>query len=187
MNYDPILDAEFSSSMGCYLDRDINNNPLSNESIARRRRFTAFLEYSGLIEESRIPSFKHGRIEKKITGYRAHVSYYWLGGIGKIPFLLTEPYTHQNWMAVDVKNVRLPVRISPYGGGPFATNLDLRMPASSFLCVREIHGKYLDEVSDRLIRAAEELPVWNSVSDDEREVAKLTHRKLNSTSKRWCK
>ena len=187
MNYDPILDAEFSSSMGNYLNRYVNHSPLSDESIARRRRFTAFLEYSGLIEESRIPSFKHGRIAKKIPHYRDHVSYYWLGGIGKIPFLLTEPYTQQNWVAVGVRCVRVPVTISPYGGGPFSTNPDLTMPACSFLCVREIHGKYLDEVSDRLIRAAEELPVWNSVSDDEREVAKLTHRKLNSTSKRWCK
>ena len=187
MNYDQILDAEFSSSMGSYLDRYVNRKPLSDESIARRRRFTAFLEYSGLIEESRIPSFKHGRIARKISGYRDHVSYYWLGRIGKIPFLLTEPYTHQNWMADDVKCRRLPVKISPYGGGPFSTNPDLTMPASSFLCVREIHGKYLDEVSDRLIRAAEELPAWNSVSDDEREVAKSIHRKLNSASKRWCK
>jgi len=187
MNYDPILDAEFSSSMGNYLNRYVNHSPLSDESLARRRRFTAFLEYSGLIEESRIPSFKHGRIAKKISHYRDHVSYYWLGGIGKIPFLLTEPYTHQNWVAVGVRCVRLPVKISPYGGGPFSTNPDLTMPASSFLCVREIHGKYLDEVSDRLISAAAELPAWNSVSDDEREVAKLIHRKLNSAPKRRFK
>ena len=187
MNYDPILDAEFSSSMGNYLNRYVNHSPLSDESIARRRRFTAFLKYSGLIEESRIPSFKHGRIAKKIPHYRDHVSYYWLGGIGKIPFLLTEPYTQQNLVAVGVRCVRVPVKISPYGGGPFATNLDLTMPASSFLCVREIHGKYLDEVSDCLTTAAEELPAWNSVSDDEREAAKLIHRKLNCTSKRWCK
>ena len=187
MNYDPILDPEFSSSMGSYLNNYVNHRPLCDESIARRRRFTAFLEYSGLIEESRIPSFKHGRIAKKISHYRDHVSYYWLGGIGKIPFLLTESYTHQNWVAVGVRCVRLPVKISPYGGGPFSTNPDLTMPASSFLCVREIQGKYLDEVSDRLIRAAEELPAWNSVSDDEREIAKLIHRKLNSTPGGWFK
>ena len=173
MNYDPILDAEFSSSMGSYLNRYVNRNPSNDESIARLRRFTAFLKYSGLSEETRIPSFKHGRIAKKISQYRDHVSYYWLGGIGKIPFLLTEPYTKQNWTAAGVKCVRLPEKISPYGGGPFSTNSDLTMPASSFLCVKEIHGKYIDEVSEFLFRGAEELPAWNSVSDAERREAKL--------------
>lgn len=173
MNYDQILDAEFSSSMGSYLDRYVNRKPLSDESIARRRRFTAFLECSKLIEETRIPSFKHGRIAKRISGYRDHVSYYWFGGTGRIPFLLTELYTHQNWMADDVKCRRLPVNISPYGGGPFSVNPGLTMPANSFLCVREIHAKYLDEVSQWLVSGAEELPRWNSVSDAERREANL--------------
>ena len=173
MNYDPILDAEFSSSMGSYLNRYVNRNPSNDESIARLRRFTAFLKYSGLSEETRIPSFKHGRIAKKICGYRDHVSYYWLGGTGKIPFLLTEPYTDQDWLAAGVKCRRVPVNISPYGGGPFSTIPELTMPASSFLCVREIHGKYLDKVSELLISAAEKLPAWNSVSEAERRQAKL--------------
>ena len=184
MHYDPILDPEFSSSVGSYLNRYVDHNPLNDESISRDRRFTAFLEYSGLIEETRIPSFKHGRIAQKICGFRDHVSYYWLGGIGRVPFLLTEPYTHQDLLAAGVKCRRLPVNISPYGGGPFSTSPELTMPTSSFLCVREIHSRYLDEVSEFLIRAAEVLPAWNSVSNDEREVAKLIYRKLNSTP-RW--
>ena len=53
MHYDPILDAEFSSSVGSYLNRYVDHNPFNDESISRYRRFTAFLEYSGLTEEKR--------------------------------------------------------------------------------------------------------------------------------------
>ena len=182
MHYDPILDPEFSSSMGTYLKNYINHDPTSDEAIARYRRFNAFINASGLVEEHRIPSFKHRRIEKMILPARDHISYYWFGGIGRIPFVLTEPYSLKDFEIKGVRCFRLPWRISPYGGTsfntPFTTKSGLLMATRSLLFVREIHSKYLVEVSEQLMTGVEKLPFWNSVTEAERSAAELRSKSL---------
>ena len=180
------IDLLTTPSACSYLNRYVYHDPLSDESIARYRRHIAFVRGSGLIEETQ-KFAKHYKMTSNMRFIYDHVSCYWYGRRGGIPFVLTEPYTHKNYPVDGIKYVQLPAEISPYGGGPFSTKPGLPMPMGSYLCVKNIHSKYLDEVSDRLIRAAEELPTWNSVSDDEREVAKLIYRKLNSTLQRRFK
>lgn len=180
------IDLLTTPSACSYLNRYVYHDPLSDESIARYRRHIAFVRASGLIEETQNFA-KHYKMTTNMCYIYDHMSCYWYGRRGRIPFVLTEPYTHKNYPVDGITYVQLPAEISPYGGGPFSTKPGLPMPTGSYLCVKNIHSKYLDEVSDRLIRAAEELPAWNSVSDDEREVAKLIQRKLNSLPRRWVK
>jgi len=171
MLYDPVLDPEFSQYNGTYCEHYVDHDALSDESIARYRRYKAFIDASGLIEEPWIPSFKHGKIEK-ILPARDHISYFWFGGRGKIPFVLLEPYVNYQGPPNLIKFIEVPESIAPYGGGPFSTKLGYMAPSKSLLCVKDIHSKYLDIVAEKVISAAEKLPSWNSVSDEEREASR---------------
>ena len=175
MLYEVPLGTDFSEYMGTYLERFVDHDPLSDESIARYRRHSAFINATGLLEEPWIPSSKHKRILKKILSYKDHVSYYWLGGRDKIPFVLIEPYGREPFDFVGITHTILPPPISAYGGGPFSKEVGLAMPTRSILCGNEIHARYLDEVAELLIKRAEKLPLWNSVSDEERREAKSRH------------
>ena len=103
---------------------------------------------------------------------RDHVSYYWFGGRGKIPFVLSEPYVNCQVPPNQIRLIKLPDSIAPYGGGPFSTELGYTAPAHSLLCVKDIHSKHLDLVAEKIVAAAEKLPPWNSVSDEEREASR---------------
>ena len=171
MLYDPVLDSEFSQYSGTYCEHYVDHDPLSDESIARYRREKAFIDASGLIREPWIPSFKHGKIVKTLPA-RDHVSYFWFGGRGKIPFVLLERYVNYRLPPNQIRFIELPENIALYGGGPFSTQLGYTAPAKSLLCVKDIHSKYLDIVAEKVIAAAEKLPPWNSVSDEEREASR---------------
>ena len=112
---------------------------------------------------------------KQIVNAKGHVSFYWLGGQDKIPFVLTEPYGNDYGEFPSLKHIVLPEPISPYGGGPFSTETGLVMPTCSLLCVKEIHARHLNKVAERLTKTAEKLPRWNSVSDEERREARSRH------------
>ena len=175
MLYEVPLEPDFSENMGTYLERFVYYDPLSDESIARYRRHSAFINASGLIEEPWRPSPRHKRILKKILSYKDHVSFYWLGGRHKIPFVLIEPYGREPFNFVGITHTILPPPISAYGGGPFSTETGLVMPTCSLLCVKEIHARHLNIVAESLTKTAEKLPRWNSVSDEERREARSRH------------
>ena len=175
MLYEVPLGTDFSEYMGTYLERFVDHDPLSDESIARYRRHKAFINASGLIEEPRVPSPKHGAVLKQIVNAKDHVSFYWLGGQDKIPFVLTEPCGNDYGEFPSLKHIVLPEPISPYGGGPFSTETGLVMPTCSLLCVKEIHTKHLKKVEGFIMRDAQELSRWNSVSDEERREARSRH------------
>ena len=182
MDYDPFQDPEFSSSMGTYLERYVDHDPLSDRSIARYRRFEAFINGSALIEEPLIPSFKHGKIVKMILPARDHVSYYWFGREKFIPIVLAETYLKSDFQFSGVAYRQIPDAIAPHGGGQFSTLLGVVPLTRSLLCVKEIHAKFLDEIVENLNQAAEDLPPWNSVLDIEREAAARRLQKRTETN-----
>ena len=80
---------EFSSSMGSYTRRFIHCHPLKDAAIARSRRLALFTKASGLVEETRIPSFRHNEILEQIPCNIDPFSFWWHN---KIPLFMTEPY-----------------------------------------------------------------------------------------------
>ena len=106
---------------------------------------------------------------------QVHLSYYWLGGEGKISLVLTEPYGWEPFNFIGIKHIVIPEPISAYGGNLFSTEVGLAINACSLLCVKKIHARYLDEVDERFTKTAGKLPHWNSVSGEERREARSRH------------
>ena len=71
-----LFEADFSEHKSAYLERFVDHDPLSDESIARYRRHSAFINVSGLFEERCVPSPKHGAVLKQIVNAKDHISFY---------------------------------------------------------------------------------------------------------------
>ena len=174
MFFNPQPEREFSENKGTYEQRYINHSPYSDESISRLRRFRAFIQCTGLIEETFVPSFKHSELFKKIREIRDHITFLWLGRRSSIPLILAEPYFPGEFslQTAGVNYLVLPENIGPYGGGPFPTEIGDPAPCKSILCSHELHKKHLDKLKINIIKASEHLSPWNSVNEAERKAAK---------------
>ena len=172
-SYVPGVDYEFMhtrlSFKECYIDHD----PLADESIARFRRYKLFTEVTQLVEETRIPSFRHCEIHEYMRPLCAHTSCWWLG---EIPFFMTEPYGEHDFNVRGYKHFVIPQNIAIYGGGPFTLVKGAKAPTVGVLYVKLVHTRYLENVSLKLLTAAKNAMPWNSVTDEERKVAKARVR-----------
>ena len=81
------VEPEFSYSRRSYIRRFTSGHIFSESSFARRRRLSLFKNASGLVEETRFPSFRHNEIADAVR-YIDHESLWWYNNI---PFFMTEP------------------------------------------------------------------------------------------------
>jgi len=167
LSYDPELDSEFCEQKPTYEERYIQHDPLSVECIARWRRLCAFKTATGLVEECRIPSFKHLEISDLVQDL-GHTSRWWLS---KIPFVMSECTAAAPTASDNICHIILPSQIGPYGGGRWEHHNSDSAPIASILYAKVVHRRYLDEISEKIRVAASNLPCWNQVSDDERRTA----------------
>ena len=162
--YVPGVDKEFQSKGKTYKQRYVDYNPLSRECKSRHRRFLEFINASGLIQELRGPSFKHLRILQKLHRGKDHISNFWLHKVGGIPVLLTEPYEANTPEYDGLEIFEVPENIAPYGGGPMKTQRGFISGTKSFLCVKTVHAKHLEEIGIALTKRAKKLPNWFSIN-----------------------
>ena len=167
LSYDPELDSEFCEVRPTYEERYILHDPLSDECIARLRRLRAFKTATGVIEECRIPSFKHLEISKLVRD-QDHTSYWWYG---KTPLVMTECYRGEPTLSPQLSNLILPSQIGPYGGGPWEPHEGYRAPTVSILYAKVVRRRDLDLIGERVNQVASNLPRWNLVTDAERRAA----------------
>ena len=175
LSYVPGLDTEFCEDMGSYKRRYIDHDPLSDECIARYRRLKLFKNTSFLVEQTRIPSFRHCEISEKIPHGYDHISMWWLklNNI-KIPFFMTEPSAKHKFQIDGLKCGELPNNIAPYGGVRWnEKNEPYREPyTSAYLFVKTAHNRHLLDVMARLEARAKLEPCFNSVTAKDRRNAK---------------
>ena len=173
-SYCPDRDTEFCEYIGDFIERYVNHDPLSDESIARHRRVAAFMQETGLTEEPHIPSFAHTEIFEFIDEHLDHTSQWWLQ-VGpfkkKIPFFMVEPYNYVPKHYDGFVSLIVPEPIAPYGGGPFNCAVRYRSPTTSVLITNITNRRYLKQLEHSLIVGAAKLPDWNSVSEHERKEA----------------
>jgi hypothetical protein len=169
LTYVPGLDNEFSEDCGSYKLCYVDHDPLSDECIARFRRYRLFLDATELEEEQRIPSFRHCDIHEFLRPLGDHASSWWLG---KIPFWMTEPYCDYDFNMVGFEHFIVPENIALYGGGPFTDAKGFKAPTTGVIFVQSVHARYLAEVACRLTEVSKTAPAWNSVTEQERRAAK---------------
>jgi len=174
LSYVPGLDTEFSSDQGSYKACRIDHNPLSDECIARYRRLKLFENTSGLVEETRIPSFYHCEIFEKITHGYDHASSWWLKLDNyRAPFFMIEPYGEYRFDIDGLKYHEVPNNIAPYGGVSIAREGKIRVPdTTAYLFVKTAHYRHLLDVMARLEARAKLEPYFNSVTAKDRRNAK---------------
>ena len=174
LSYVPGLDTEFCEGGNSYKFSRIDYDPLSDECIARYRRLKLFENTSGLVEETRIPSFRHCEIFEKITYGYDHSSSWWLllDNI-KIPFFMIEPYGEYRFDIDGLKYHEVPNNIAPYGGVSIAREGKIRVPdTTAYLFVKTAHYRHLLDVMARLEARAKLEPYFNSVTAKDRRNAK---------------
>jgi len=174
LSYDPELDTEFCSGGNSYKFRKIDYDPLSDECIARYRRLKLFENTSGLVEEARIPSFRHCEIFEKITYGYDHGSSWWLVLDNfRIPFYMIEPYAKYEFNIDGLKYHEVPNNIAPYGGvNRFVKEIRKEPDTTSYLFVKTAHYRHLLDVMARLEARAKLEPYFNSVTAKDRRNAK---------------
>lgn len=167
LSYDPELDSAFCEKRPTYEERYILHDPLSDECIARWRRLRAFKTATGLVEECRIPSFKHLEICNWIRDLD-HTSYWWFG---QIPLVMTECYRGEPTLSESLSHIILPSQIGPYGGGPWESHESYQAPAVSILYAKFNNRGHLDKIGEMISEAASNSSRWNQVTDAERQAA----------------
>ena len=171
LSYVPGTDTEFCETHASFKERYIDHNPLSDECIARWRRLQLFMATTGLTEECRTPSFKHCDIHELGGVQRGRSSKWWLGGVGKTPFYMSEQYCLDLNHDPDLIYTILPEEISPHGGGPFNTTSGYVAPTTAILYTKLINKRKLDGIAKKCQIAAETERRWNSVNEQDRQQA----------------
>ena len=174
LSYVPGVDTEFCEDRTSYKARRIDYNPLSDESIARYRRLKLFESASRLVEETRIPSFRHCEIFEKITHGYDHESSWWLVLDNfRVPFYMMEPYGQYEFEIDGLEYHEVPKNIAPYGGVNRFIKGDRKEPdTTSYLFVKTAHYRHLLDVMARLEAKAKSEPYFNSVTEKDRREAK---------------
>jgi len=174
LSYVPGVDTEFCEDRTSYKARRIDYNPLSDESIARYRRLKLFESASRLVEETRIPSFRHCEIFEKITHGYDHESSWWLVLDNfRVPFYMMEPYGQYEFEIDGLEYHEVPKNIAPYGGVNRFIKGDRKEPdTTSYLFVKTAHHRHLLDVMARLEAKAKSEPYFNSVTEKDRREAK---------------
>jgi len=156
-----------------YLECYVYHAPLKDETIARFRRFNAFVQATGFDEYLVDAPSNHDEISDLVT-QRDHTSRWFLGNV---PFFMTEPYNPE------IKNINglvyfvVPQNIAPYCGD-FCTHKNCDARTKSILYTKAVYLRHLKEVKKRLISAASNMPNWNSVTKTEREEARKRTKAL---------
>lgn len=182
LSYCPVRDTEFCESRPDIVEKTVLHDPLSDECIARFRRTMAFGDVTGLVEEPRIPSFRHCDIAGYLKDPLDHTSQWFLHINSAfqprmIPILLVEMYRYEPVTTPGFCYLQVPQELGPYGGGPFVANVDCPAPVTSVLFTHITYERYLSELGCVLKDAAKSMPRWNSVSNEERKEAKLRFKK----------
>jgi len=174
LSYVPGVDTEFCEDKGSYKANRIDHDPLSDESISRFRRLQLFEKAGDLIEEHRIPSFRHCKIFEKISIRCVHLSTWWLElDKFRVPFLMVEPYGEYEFQIDGLKYHEVPKNIAPYGGINRFIKRNSREPdTTAYLFVRTAHYRHLVDVIGRLEAMAKSAPYFNSVTAKDRHEAK---------------
>ena len=174
LSYVPGVDTEFCEDRTSYKASRIDYNPLSDESIARYRRLKLFESASRLVEETRIPSFRHCEIFEKITHGYDHESSWWLVFDNfRVPFYMMEPYGQYEFEIDGLEYHEVPKNIAPYGGVNRFIKGDRKEPdTTSYLFVKTAHYRHLLDVMARLEAKAKSEPYFNSVTEKDRREAK---------------
>lgn len=174
LSYVPGVDTEFCEDRTSYKASRIDYNPLSDESIARYRRLKLFESASRLVEETRIPSFRHCEIFEKITHGYDHESSWWLVLDNfRVPFYMMEPYGQYEFEIDGLEYHEVPKNIAPYGGVNRFIKGDRKEPdTTSYLFVKTAHYRHLLDVMARLEAKAKSEPYFNSVTEKDRREAK---------------
>ena len=174
LSYVPGVDTEFCEDRTSYKASRIDYNPLSDESIARYRRLKLFESASRLVEETRIPSFRHCEIFEKITHGYDHESSWWLVfDTFRVPFYMMEPYGQYEFEIDGLEYHEVPKNIAPYGGVNRFIKGDRKEPdTTSYLFVKTAHYRHLLDVMARLEAKAKSEPYFNSVTEKDRREAK---------------
>ena len=174
LSYIPGLDTEFCENKASYKAARIDYDPLSDECIARYRRLKLFENTSDLVEETRIPSFRHCEIFEKIINGYDHPSSWWLllDNI-KIPFFMIEPYGEYEFDIEGLKYHQVPKNIAPYGGiNRFIKGNRMEPDTTAYLFVKTAHYRHLVYVIGRLEAVSKSEPYFNSVTEKDRRKAK---------------
>ena len=174
LSYVPGVDTEFCEDRTSYKASRIDYDPLSDECIARFRRLRIFEKASGLVQETRIPSFRHCEIFEKITHGYDHESSWWLVLDNfRIPFYMMEPYGQYEFEIDGLKYHEVPKNIAPYGAINRFIKGDRREPdTTSYLFVKTAHYRHLVDVIKRLEATAKSAPYFKSVTAKDRREAK---------------
>jgi len=166
-NYSSEIETKFNERRPNYLERYVYHAPLIEETIARFRRFKAFIQATGFEEDCGYSSSQHDEISELVTR-RDHTSRWFLG---KVPFFMTEPYSPKIQSIHGLVYFVVPQNIAPYCGG-FHTDENCDAHTKSILYTKAVYSRHLKEVEKRLISAALNMPNWNSVTNEEREEAR---------------
>ena len=150
-----------------YLDCYVRHAPLKDESIARFRRFKAFIQATNFKEYLEDAPSKHDEISALVSE-KDHATRWFLGNV---PFFMTEPYSPQIENIHGLVHFVVPQNIAPYCGG-FCTQQNCDADTRSILYTKAVYSRQLKEVEKLLITAALNMPNWNSVTDKEREDAR---------------
>ena len=174
LSYVPGVDAEFCEERTSYKASRIDYDPLSDECIARYRRLKLFENTSGLVEETRIPSFRHCEIFEKISLGFDHPSSWWLAlNKFRIPFFMIEPYGEYEFQIDGLKYCEVPKNIAPYGAINRLIEREKREPdTTAYLFVKTAHYRHLVDVINRLEATAKSAPYFKSVTAKDRREAK---------------
>ena len=159
------VEPEFSYSRESYIRRFTLGHIFSEASSARRRRLSLFKNASGLIEETRFPSFRHNEIADAVR-YIDHESLWWYKDI---PFFMTEPPIRPHKALfpnlVGVMYFVVPDNIAPYGQGGYSLKNSTETPnCAAYLFVKTVHARFLNRVASALIAASRSAPPWNALT-----------------------
>lgn len=160
LSYVPGMDTQFCETRASFKECYIDHNPLSDECIARLRRLQLFMAITGLTEECRKPSFKHCDIHELGGVQRDHSSHWWLGGVGKTPFYLSEVYCLDLNHDPDLIHTILPEGIAPYGGG-----------TTGILYTNFVYNERLNEINKKIQIYTKKPDSHNLVTEQELQQA----------------